>query len=180
MIPTAVLIICAIIYGVTMKVADLLDEHGLKWFKYSNILFGFLWGIAGVLVILLSNPIVVSTVVAMNIAFIVRNRLDFLNHQIAATLIIVAGIISDNIVSIPFLGFLIVFLIFGALKDQLDDVIHVKGMAFILSETMLYYPIPTFLYCLFYGNWILFWIFATYTVAYDLTKLIYNRSQKRN
>ena len=36
-------VIYAILFGITMKIADLLDEHGLKSFKGADILFGFLW-----------------------------------------------------------------------------------------------------------------------------------------
>jgi hypothetical protein len=40
---------------------------------------------------------------------------------------------------------------------------------------MLYPPIPTFLYCLIYGNWKVFLAFFTYTLAYDATKAVYKK-----
>ena len=42
-----IILIFAALYGITMKIADLLDEHGLKWFKGSAIIFGILWGLFG-------------------------------------------------------------------------------------------------------------------------------------
>lgn len=36
------IVLYAVLYGLTMKVADLSDEHGLKWFEGSAIIFGFL------------------------------------------------------------------------------------------------------------------------------------------
>ncbi len=44
-------LIFASLYGVTMKVADLLNEHGLKLFRGSAILFGILWGFFGALLV---------------------------------------------------------------------------------------------------------------------------------
>ena len=36
------ILLFALLYGVTMKIADLLNEHGFKWFKGSAIIFGLL------------------------------------------------------------------------------------------------------------------------------------------
>ena len=153
-----------------MKIADLLNEHGLKWFKFSNIFFGFLWGIFGVLVVFYGNMVISSAMLAMNIAFLVRNRLDYLNHQIASSIIIIGGISFGKILIPEFLIFYLIFLVFGFLKDYVDDVLHWTGLFSKINELMLYYPIPTFFYSLFYGNWSLFFVFTTYTIFYDLTK----------
>ena len=169
------LLFLAALYGITMKIADLLNEHGLTWFAYSGTLFGFLWGIFGAFIVLFSSPLIASAVIAMNIAFITRNRLDFLNHQIAASLIIIAGIVSAHIESIPFLVFFFTFLVFGSIKDYADDILKSKNPLFRFNELMPYYPLSTLIYCLFFGNWLLFGIFTVYTVAYNATKEIARR-----
>lgn len=161
-----------ILYGATMKIADLLNEHGLKWFKGSNLLFGVLWGLCGALLIVLTNPVVDSALVAMNVAFIIRNRLDYLNHQVAASIVIVTGIAWGELVAMPFLVFFFVFLIFGALKDYADDVLHAKGLWALVNESMLYYPIPTLIYAIISGDWLPFAVFTAYMIAYNLTKII--------
>lgn len=162
-----------------MKVADLLNEHGLKWFKYSSIFFGILWGIFGALLIINTNPAIGSIVVAMNIAFIIRDRLDYLNHQIAATIIILTGISFGQIVVLPFIIFFFIFLIFGSLKDSLGGVFKSKNFLSLANESMLYYPIPTLIYAMIYGDWLLFIVFTTYTLSYNLTKIIaYNKGYK--
>ena len=167
------IILYALLYGITMKIADLLNEHGLKWFKGSATIFGFLWGILGVLLVFSNNTIAII-MLAMNLAFIIRNRLDYINHQIAASIIIISFLFSSTFEPTLFIIFYLVFLIFGSLKDYVDDVLNKKsGILVSLNEAMLYYPIPTFIYCLFYGNWIVFWAFLTYTLAYDITKQIY-------
>ena len=167
---TPFIILYAILYGITMKVADLFNEHGLKWFKGANILFGILWGVFGVLLVLSHNTIA-NIILAMNIAFIIRNRLDYLNHQIATSIIIISFLFFATFQSWLFLTFFFIFLIFGSMKDYIDDILKKKKGALVLfNETMLYYPIPTLIYCLLYGNWIIFWAFLLYTLSYDITK----------
>lgn len=166
------LLIYAIAYGVIMKVADLLNEHGFKWFKGSAITFGFLWGIFGALLVMGDNTMA-NIMLAMNIAFIIRNRLDYINHQIASSIIIITFLFTSTFSPILFLVFYLAFLVFGSMKDYVDDILKKKNGIFpLLNEAMLYYPIPTFIYCVIYGNWIVFWVFLFYTITYDLTKYI--------
>lgn len=164
----------AVAYGVTMKVADLLNEHGLKMFRGAPLLFGLLWGSFGAALVF-GNDAVANIILAMNIAFIIRNRLDYPNHRIAASVVIVAFLLAARFDPLLFLIFLVTFVVFGSLKDYLDDTVHRVGAAALLSEAMLYYPIPTFIYCIAYGNWIVFWVFLSYTVAYNITKLVAGR-----
>jgi hypothetical protein len=117
---------------------------------------------------------------AMNLAFIIRNRLDYLNHQIAASIIIISFLLSSTFSPILFFVFYLVFLIFGSLKDYVDDILKKKqGVLVSLNEAMLYYPVPTFIYCLMYGNWVIFMVFLVFTVAYDITKQIYKKKGYR-
>ena len=171
------IILYALLYGITMKIADLFDEHGLEWFKGEgdNIIFGFLWGIFGALLVLSDNTIA-NIMLAMNIAFIIRNRLDYINHRIAASIIIISFLFSSVFNPVLFISFYAIFLIFGSSKDYVDDILKKKkGLLVFLNEAMLYYPVPTFIYCLLYGNWIVFWAFLIYTIAYDTTKFIYKK-----
>lgn len=169
------ILLYAVLYGLTMKIADLLNEHKLKWFKGSAILFGFLWGGFGVLLVL-SNNLIANIMLAMNLAFIIRGRLDYINHRIAASVIIIGFLFSSIFSPILFISFYAIFLVFGSSKDYVDDILKKKkGILIFLNESMLYYPIPTFIYCLLYENWIVFWVFLVYTIAYDITKAIYKK-----
>lgn len=160
----------AILYGVTMKIADLLNEHGMKWFRFSDVLFGILCGAFGAL-LLFSDAAVSNIILAMVIAFVIRRRIDYLNHAIAFTIIIVTFLIYGSVNPALFLPFFLIFTIFGGLKDYVDDVLKKRnGLLFALNESMLYYPIPTFVYSLLYGNWIVFVVFLLYTISYDATK----------
>lgn len=165
------IIISSIFYGITMKIADLLDEHGLKWFKGSNIIFGFLWGIFGSILVYL-NPVIGNILIAMNLAFLVRNRLDYLNHQIAASLIIITFLLTTKLNLELFLIFYIIFLIFGSIKDFIGDKTKKKGIILILTESALYYPISTLIYSIIYNNWIIFISLTLFTTSYNITTIV--------
>lgn len=169
------IILCALLFGITMKIADLLNEHGLKWFRGSAIIFGLLWGIFGALLVLSDNAIA-NIVLAMNLAFIIRGRLDYLNHQAAASAIVITFLFGATFNPLLFLAFYTIFLIFGSLRDYIGDKLKVKtGVLAIYDQIMWYYPIPTLIYCLLCGNWIIFGAFLTFTVGYDTTKFIYKK-----
>lgn len=169
---TILLLLLAVGYGVTMKVADLLNEHGLKLFRYSDLVFGLLWGACGALLVAHGGTVIANMVLAMNVAFIFRKRLDYLNHQLAAGIIFLSFLLLAHF-SLPIFSiFGIVFLVFGAIKDYGDDKLDGRGKWHWLSEAMLYYPLPTLIYCVLNGDWIIFWVFALYTLSYNLVKSI--------
>lgn len=164
-------LICAASYGTTMKFADLLNEHKLKWFKGSALLFGILWGLFGALLIMSHNA-VANIILAMNIAFIIRNRLDYLNHQAAATIIIISFLFFAKFEPIIFIAFWLIFLICGAIKDYTGDVLKIKNglFRFLFEYAMIYYPLPTFIYSLLFNDWAVFYVFTTYIIAYGAVK----------
>ena len=164
-----ILSLLSIIYGATMKIADLLNEHGLRLFKYANLLFGLLWGLSGLILSLQAGSIIASVVLAMNVAFIVRGRLDYLNHQIASSIIILGIIMFIKVAIIELIVFYLIFLIFGFIKDYLGDTLQKKNK---LSEMMLYYPISTFIYSVIFGYWELFIVFTVYMISYNFVKLV--------
>ncbi len=166
-----VILICAALYGVTMKIADLLDEHGLKWFKGNAILFGFLWGVFGALLVI-SNVQVANVLLAMILAFIFRMRIDYRNHAIAVVIIITSFLLYSEFNPFIFSVFLGNFIVFGYWKDLLDDYRKRKNWLQKFTETGWYYIIPTFIYAIFTSQWIVFYTFTTYIIFYDIVKYI--------
>ncbi|MFA4873353.1 MAG: hypothetical protein WC659_05455 [Patescibacteria group bacterium] len=168
------IIIIASLYGATMKLADLCDEHGLWLFRGDAILFGILWGIFGSLLVLV-DEFIANIMLAMNLAFIVRGRLDYFNHQLASSLIILTFLFSSPLHPFLFGAFYVIFVIFGSTKDFLDDVLKKSGPLATFFEIMPYYPIPTFIYSIISGYWIVFIAFLTYTVSYNAVKYAFQR-----
>ena len=162
-------IIYAALFGVTMKLADLFDEHGLRWFKGDAVVFGLLWGLFGSLLVL-SRADIANVVLAMVLAFLVRKRLDYLNHTIATAMIIIVFLWKGNFDLNLFLLFFVIFVLFGGLRDYLGDIRKKKDLLYYINEPAWYYIIPTAIYGIFTGNWMIFIVFTIYIVFYDLVK----------
>src|SRR3989344_64898 len=165
---TDLILVYATLYGLTQKIADLLNEHGLKWFKGSGLIFGIFWGFFGSLLVL-NNNLIANVILAMNLAYLARGLLDYTNHQIAATMIILAFFIFSTFNLPLFFGFFFVFVVFGKIKDYITDTLKKKKSMFFLFN---YYIIPTFLYSLFFKQWDLFFVFLLHTLAYEFVRFV--------
>jgi len=163
------IILLAICYGITMKIADLLNEHGLKWFKGSALIFGILWGLFGAALVLTDTAVAI-VILAMNLAFLVRNRLDYFNHQVAATIIIVSYLLTQTFMPMLFGIFFAIFAIFGSLKDYVDDKLRKKGPIMWITESGWYYPIPGLIYSIMTNNWSVFVMTFFYVLSYNIVK----------
>ena len=122
------LIITSFIYGFGQDFADLLDEHGLKWFKGSAIIIGVISGIAAGIRMILYAPTGAQEV-AILLYWLVMNKLDYLNHQISAAIILLfsfwsfrSGILDFSLTMICFLTILAVNIIAKQIKKRYGDV----------------------------------------------------------
>jgi hypothetical protein len=173
------IILYALLYGMTMKIADLLDEHGLKFFKGDAVIFGILWGVFGALLVS-GNVAIANIVLAMNVAFLIRGSLDYLNHRIAASIIILSFLFFSSINPGIFLIFLSLFVLFGVLEDRTDNIPKKKrGILFYFSELLFYYPALAFAYCIAYGNWMVFFVFLSFSLSYISAKYAFKIRQNR-
>ncbi len=164
------LYVLAILFGVTMKIADWLNEHGVHWFKGDAILFGILWGMFGSLIILEFHTDISNILLAMILAFIIRMRIDYRNHAIASCLIIITFLLLAFFDIIIFFPFFLFFLIFGHLRDFLKN--RSLPKAFLWLKFGWYYMLSTLFYAFLYDRWVVFFVFTAFTVAYNLVKLI--------
>ncbi|MCR4335825.1 MAG: hypothetical protein NUV57_04790 [archaeon] len=171
----------AILFGITMKIADLHNEHGFKAFNGSGILFGILWGLSGA-VLVLSDQLLANIIMAMNIAFVTRMRLDYFNHTLAASIIILTFALTQKTMPAILISFYLAFAVFGGIKDFLDDGIKSKNIAGKISETMWYYPVSGLVFGFFFGNFTPFIVLSLYTIAYDTIKLGYEsiKTEEKN
>jgi len=79
--------ILALAFGFSTDFADLLDEHGLKWFRGADIAWGVAWGLAGSLMMVVYHPASIL-IVGLLLYWIAVKKIDYLNHQIAAVIIL--------------------------------------------------------------------------------------------
>lgn len=165
------ILLYAVLYGVTMKVADLLDEHGLKLFKGSKIIFGILWGLFGALLVV-SDVQIANIVLAIILSFIIRLRIDYRNHAIATVIIIISFLLYSTFEPVPFFVFLIVFLIAGSLKDLIDDYYKRTDWLQKVTESGWHYYIPSLVYAFYTSHWIVFYVFTIHKLSYNIVKHI--------
>ncbi|HLD12614.1 MAG TPA: hypothetical protein VJB87_03375 [Candidatus Nanoarchaeia archaeon] len=79
-------IVYSIIFAATIKIADLLDEHGLKLFKGSKTLFGILWGVSFLLLTTL-DAYIAGFWIAFLLYWILNHKIDYHNHCLATAII---------------------------------------------------------------------------------------------
>jgi len=163
------LLLYAALFGITMKLSDLFNEHKMRWFRGDALLFGVLWGIFGSLLVV-SRVDVANVTLAMVLAFLVRMRLDYRNHTVASAMIIVSFLWWSTVDLIIFFIFFVVFTIFGALRDYTGEVRKKKNWIYKYNEHPWYYVIPTAIYGFFTGNWVIFFVFTIYIIFYDVIK----------
>ena len=109
-----ILLIYSVLFGVSMKMADLFNEHGFKWFNGDGVLFGILFGVFGGLLIT-SDPSLTNLWLALLLVNILRFRVDSLNHGIAAIFMFIGFLIArEHFEWISFLYFFLIFSTFGA------------------------------------------------------------------
>lgn len=170
MADTFSLVILSALFGFTIKIADLLNEHGLRWFYGDALAFGALWGISGSLLVL-SDVGVANVVLAMVLAFIIEMRIDYFNHALGTVLIIIAFIAASAFDAKTFFVFFASFVFFGVLRAYIGDVRKKKDLLFKLSEPgWAHYYIVPFLWGIYSGTWLIFLAFATYRTCYNIAK----------
>lgn len=162
-------LVLAAFFGATMKLADLFNEHGMYWFYGDAIFFGVLWGLFGAGLVFIDVN-VANIIFAMILAFLVRLRLDYRNHAIAATIIILIFLAYGSFDSMLFGIFFVVFTLFGGLRDYLGDKRQKNDWWYKINEPAWYYVLPPLIYCFVFGNWIIFAVTTVYIISYDLVK----------
>jgi hypothetical protein len=159
----------AVLYGVTMKLADLFNEHGLRWFSGDAAVFGLLWGVFGGLLVL-TNPVVANALLAQMACYVIRRLLDYWNHAIAAVMIICTFLATkQTFLPIPFVVFLIGFTALGLIRDHYGK-IKQPDWLYQLNEPAWYYLLVPLGFWWATGHWIVLVVFPLYRLAYSGVK----------
>ncbi len=162
----------AVFFGSSMKIADLLGEHGLRWFKGSALLFGTLFGIFGTLMIFSSN-ILANFFIAMLIHWILRYRVDRFEHGFAGAIMLTAFLINLNNFTIDWFLFWIVLILYsvhGLLNDMADRKEIMGFIAKYVESNSHYFTIPIILMLFSISYWIVLAVSALHIVSYETTK----------
>jgi hypothetical protein len=173
-----IVILISALWGVTEKMADLLNEHGLKWFRGANILFGILWGSFLSLLVINQNVIISNLTFAMLLAYILRYRIDYLNHGIAAVIVIFTFLINGAIISLGVLIlFFLVFSIGGLTHDALTEKPQIKKFfgrpLNLFFEYRIYIYLIPLIYSIYTGIWMVFLIASAHMLSYEIIRQYY-------
>lgn len=163
------ILLYTVFFSVAMKLADLFDEHGMKWFRHDAMVFGVLWGIFGALVVL-SDVYVANALLAMILGFLFRGRVDYSNHIVAVAIIVFSFFLFQNIAVKELLFFSVIFFSIGFYGDYATEVKKTKTLLGKMLELKIHYPLFTVLYSFLTSNWLVFIVFAVHIAVYDIVK----------
>lgn len=165
---TGSILLVAALYGGTMKLADLFDEHGLRWFRGDGLLFGLLWGVFGSL-LLLADPILANGLLAQQLGYLVRLRLDYRNHAIAALMMVLTFLMTQQFDLSIFTFFFAGFTSLGLVRDYYGKKKEPRWL-YYLNEPAWYYLLVPAGYGWATGTWLPFAVFGIYRLTYNIVK----------
>jgi hypothetical protein len=170
--------ILSFFFGFFVDFADLLDEHGLKWFRGSALVCGIIWGVLGSLLVLLNTDAAffVSTLV---LYWVLKQKLDFLNHAIGGSLVLLTSLLS-----LPNSGLVTVALCVGFFAQALQGFVgtalknkyHLEG--FKKELIRLRHFVPPIAISLAISNWIPLLVFIFFTLGLKLSEIWFIRFEK--
>jgi hypothetical protein len=182
-----ILLLSAVFAGF-MKLADLAEEHGVKFKFGMKYLFSIIWGLAGALCVASGNVAVASYFVALMFNYILRFRVDTFTHGLSTVItlfpLVMSGIVKVSINLIIFLTCFIIMSGFGYIHDRLDD--SEKIRKFLLKNKFLYlfFEYRAFYYTLFifvaivFKEWLLFAIPVIGMGTYEIVRQLGEKTRK--
>jgi hypothetical protein len=173
------ILLLSFVFGISMKIADLLNEHGLSLFKGANIIFGFLWGGIGSFLIT-QNQIVANIYIAIIIAYIFRAKIDYINHGIGSCMMLFTFLyqLNNGAINIDWnilLIFSFVLTISGLIHDWLIGNNKLNLKLGELLHTGIFYTIVPFIYSFLAKSWVVFLSLFTFGIGYELTRFLGTR-----
>ncbi|MCK9293381.1 hypothetical protein M0P25_04865 [archaeon] len=170
------LLTLAFFFGVTNKVADLLNEHGLKLFKHADILFGIIWGILGAFLMFFDQSIAINYF-ALIIYWFFMIKLDYKNHSLAGTIMLFAGIYIIDFTNFVILQILLLFLL-----DFITILIqHKIARSFpLLARLRLRIYLIPLLYSILMDNYLIFYVTVVAMIGVEIITISYDHYLKKN
>jgi hypothetical protein len=95
-----VVAVLSFLFGSVSKLADLTNEHGLRWVRGASPALGLVWGgLGGALVLV--DPYVGAVVVATTLYWYLRVKLEYFNHAAAGVIILVVSLLAARAGDLP-------------------------------------------------------------------------------
>lgn len=180
-----VILFLTIIFASFMKLADLAEEHNIK-FKFGlKYLFAVIWGVAGSFAVASGNAVVSSYFIALMFSYILRFRIDTFIHGLSAVIVLSPLLIRDVYISLPiFFACFIIMVGFGYVHDGLDNNRRVKKILLKNRALFLFFEYRMFYYTLFifvaiiFKEWLLFAIPLLGMGSYEIVRQIGERIER--
>lgn len=172
---TPTLLVNSFLFGLFTKVADLLNEHGLKLFRGADIVFGLLWGGFGTLVMVFS-PLLATFYLAILISWLIRGNIDYLNHRIATAIILISILFSGVVGELDVVLFSLTLVSFTGIRM----LIHYNQIKknFLTRRNLFIFVILAVLMFFNFSYWIVFASYLLNSVAYQSVKYWGKRTLK--
>jgi hypothetical protein len=167
------LIAIAFGFGVTNKLADLMNEHGLRWFKQDDFIFGVIWGGLGALLIV-GHPLLVAPYLSLVLSWIVLLQLDHVNHALAGVMMILASAwmaVQYSVDLVATIIMLLAFVLVSVVQSRTR-----KRHAWLDKFWRLrlrIYLIP-FVYSLYVGDFLPFWTTVSGMIGVEIVTNYYS------
>lgn len=125
------IIFLSLLFGITQKLADAVNEHNTSLFKGSNLVFGILFAIVGSLLIV-TNSVFYNFYIGLVIYWLLANKLDYFKHQISASIIILVAFshkLFFELIIVDILFVVLIFFNFKLIKKFIMQVESIHKMA---------------------------------------------------
>ena len=145
----------AFAFGVTLKLSDLLQEHGYRWFRGAAMVCGIIAAGFAVTMLAFSHPELRLFWLAVLLSWIVRGRIDGANHGVMALAILATILVDGPAIShdLPgFFYFLIALIVLGAAHDllQYTEMPAPRAVRWFFEHQHLYWYLLAIGWCLFF------------------------------
>jgi len=148
------IVVLAFATGVTSKFADLLNEHGVRWFRGAPQLLGVIWALLA-LGLTLTNSLVAAVWLSTVLFWFYRVKLDHFNHAFAGVCVIGAGLYMMRYHDVSLLAVVALtawLVLSGELNTFLKRSTANRGVTLFLRLRLRYYAGPLALAAI-EGSW---------------------------
>jgi len=140
--------------GVTSKFADLLNEHGVRWFRGASHLLGAIWALLA-LCLTLTDSLVAAVWLSTVLFWFYRVKLDHFNHALAGVCVIGAGLYMMRYHDVSLLAVVALtgwLVLSGEVNTFLKRSTDNRGVTLFLRLRLRYYAGPLAL-AVIEGSW---------------------------